>query len=82
MGFNSAFKGLKLLKTPGTGHLNNLNDPVLNALSNLEFDYLRRLLPSKKCNITREQFRLAQRIAENSECRFSDGNMTERTLSG
>jgi len=29
MGFNSAFKGLKLLKTPGT---NNLNDPVLNVL--------------------------------------------------
>jgi len=28
MGFNSAFKGLKLLKTPGNGRLNNLNDPV------------------------------------------------------
>jgi len=27
MGFNSAFKRLKLLKTPGTGCLNNLNDP-------------------------------------------------------
>ena len=27
MGFNSAFKGLKLLKTPGKGRLNNLNDP-------------------------------------------------------
>ena len=25
MGFNSAFKGLKLLKKPGNGHLNNLN---------------------------------------------------------
>jgi len=33
MGFNSAFKGLKLLKTPGNGRLNNLNDPVLNVLS-------------------------------------------------
>jgi len=32
MGFNSAFKGLKLLKTPGNGRLNNLNDPVLNVL--------------------------------------------------
>ena len=28
MGFNSAFKGLKLLKKkPGNGRLNNLNDP-------------------------------------------------------
>jgi len=27
MGFNSAFKGLKLLKTPGNRRLNNLNDP-------------------------------------------------------
>ena len=27
MGFNSAFKVLKLLKTPGNGRLNNLNDP-------------------------------------------------------
>jgi len=35
MGFNSAFKGLKLLKTPGNGRLNNLNDPVLNVLINL-----------------------------------------------
>jgi len=34
MGFNSAFKGLKLLKEkPGNGRLNNLNDPVLNVLS-------------------------------------------------
>jgi len=32
MGFNSAFKGLKLLKTPGNGRLNNLNDPILNVL--------------------------------------------------
>jgi len=32
MGFNSAFKGLKLLKTPGTARLNNLNDPVVNVL--------------------------------------------------
>jgi len=27
MGFNSAFKVLKLLKTPWNGRLNNLNDP-------------------------------------------------------
>jgi len=33
MGFNSAFKGLKLLKNPGNGRLNNLNDPVLNVLT-------------------------------------------------
>jgi len=33
MGFNSAFKGLKLLKkTPGNGRLNNLNDPVFYVL--------------------------------------------------
>jgi len=32
MGFNSGFKGLKLLKKTGNGRLNNLNDPVLNAL--------------------------------------------------
>jgi len=32
MGFNSAFKGLKLLKNPGNRRLNNLNDPVLNVL--------------------------------------------------
>jgi hypothetical protein len=30
MGFNSAFKGLKLLKAPGTGVL---NDPILNVLT-------------------------------------------------
>jgi len=32
MGFNSAFKELKLLKIPGNERLNNLNDPVLNVL--------------------------------------------------
>ena len=36
MGFNSAFKGLKLLKNPGNGRLNNLNDPVLNVLTFFE----------------------------------------------
>ena len=37
MGFNSAFKGLKLLKkNPGNGRLNNLNDPVLNVLTDLK----------------------------------------------
>ena len=35
MGFNSAFEGLTLLKTPGNGRLNNLNDPVLNVLRSL-----------------------------------------------
>jgi len=33
MGFNSAFKGLKIVKKPGNGRLNNLNDPVLNVLN-------------------------------------------------
>ena len=32
MVFNSAFKGLKLLKKTGNGRLNNLNDPILNVL--------------------------------------------------
>ena len=32
MGFNSAFKGLKLLKNPGNGRLNNLNDPVPSSM--------------------------------------------------
>jgi hypothetical protein len=36
MGFNSAFKGLKFLKTPGNGHINNLNNPALNVLINLK----------------------------------------------
>jgi len=36
MGFNSAFKGLKLLKKPGNGRLNNLNDPVLSVLMYLK----------------------------------------------
>jgi hypothetical protein len=34
MGFNSALKGLKIVKNPGNGRLNNLNDPVLNVLIN------------------------------------------------
>jgi hypothetical protein len=38
MGFNSAFKGLKLLKTQGNGLLNNINDPVLNLLSQWHLD--------------------------------------------
>jgi hypothetical protein len=33
MGFNSAFKGLKLLKKTGNGRLNILNDPFLNVLT-------------------------------------------------
>jgi len=36
MGFNSAFKGLKLFKNPGNGRLNNLNDPVLNVLTSCD----------------------------------------------
>jgi len=32
MGVNSEFKGLKWLKTPGNGRLNNLNDLVLNVV--------------------------------------------------
>jgi hypothetical protein len=32
MGFNSAFKELKLLKNPWNGRLNNVNDSVLNVL--------------------------------------------------
>jgi len=32
MGFNSAFKGLKFVKNPGNGCLNNLNDHVFNVL--------------------------------------------------
>jgi len=37
MGFNSALKGLKLLKTPRMGVLNNLNNPVLNVLKAKSF---------------------------------------------
>ena len=33
MGFNSAFK---IVKNPGNGRLNNLNDPVLNVLNYVE----------------------------------------------
>jgi len=38
MGFNSAFKVLKLLKKPDNGRLNNLNDPVLNVSRGLNWD--------------------------------------------
>ena len=54
MGFNSAFKGLKLLKprerafkqfkNPGNGRLNNLNDPVLNVLSCMSLQQLLKKL--------------------------------------
>ena len=36
MGFNSAFKWVKIVKNPGNGRLNNLNNlnyPVLNVLT-------------------------------------------------
>jgi hypothetical protein len=37
MGFNSAFKGLKLLKTPGRGFLTiEMTPPVLNVLIQCE----------------------------------------------
>jgi len=36
MGFNSAFKWVKIDKKPGNGRLNNLNDPVLNVLKRTE----------------------------------------------
>jgi len=43
MGFNSAFKGLKLLKNPGNGRLNNLNDPnrpqCVNSIKNDVLDW-------------------------------------------
>jgi len=32
MRFNSAVKGVKIVKNPGNGRLNNLNDLVLNVL--------------------------------------------------
>jgi len=44
MGFNSAFKGLKLLKTPGNGRLNNLNDPVLSVLTKRYSRVIRQFL--------------------------------------
>ena len=47
MGFNSAFKGLKLLKKTGNGRLNNLNDPVLNVLK-----YLAPLTTTQESNLT------------------------------
>ena len=47
MGFNSAFKGLKLLKTAGNGRLNNLNDPVLNVLKQLPI-YRHRWRPRRR----------------------------------
>ena len=42
MGFNSAFKGLKLLKNPGNGRLNNLNNPVLNVLTSVGLYFVDR----------------------------------------
>ena len=43
MGFNSAFKGLKLLKKPGNGRLNNLNDPSRPQCVKLVDDFLEQL---------------------------------------
>ena len=53
MGFNSAFKGLKLLKTSGNGRLNNLNDPVLSVLrkSVIGHDAVFRVTYIQKCPI-------------------------------
>ena len=51
MGFNSAFKGLKLLKKTGNGRLNNLNDPsrpqCVNSLSVRHAGTLKLMM--KKC---------------------------------
>jgi len=33
VGFNSAFKWVKIVINPGNERLNNLNDPVLNVLT-------------------------------------------------
>jgi hypothetical protein len=59
MGFNSAFNGLKLLKNPGNGRLNILNDPVLNVLKCMEFlweaerlGFLRRRQQDKGQNLS------------------------------
>ena len=38
MGFNSAFKGLKIVKNPGNGRLNNLNDPRRPQSVNVNFN--------------------------------------------
>jgi len=59
MGFNSAFKGLKLLKTPGNGRLINLNDPVLNVLTSTQGGvngqhHAQLLYPWRKAPITQE----------------------------
>jgi len=57
MGFNSAFKGLKLLKPPGNGRLNNLNDPVLNVLMQqltaLGLNYLSHLSSALQPSVVR-----------------------------
>jgi hypothetical protein len=46
MGFNSAFKRVKIVKTPGNGRLNNVNDPIRNVLSGtgLQMPVLQNLL--------------------------------------
>jgi len=53
MGFNSAFKGLKLLKNPGNGRLNNLIDPVLNVLKLKQDVGIRS--PVTQCRVPGEQ---------------------------
>jgi len=37
---------VKIVKNPGNGHLNNLNDPVLNVLSQLRDCTRRKLILS------------------------------------
>jgi len=63
MGFNSAFKGLKLLKKTGKGRLNNLNDPVLNVLKIGPFELMqcswKRCLTERTgriCNVMRTRY--------------------------
>jgi len=79
MGFNSAFKGLKLLKKPGNGrlnNLNNLNDPVLNVLK-----WIFNRVGNVSCQVT-EQRRNETRVCIGLKRRknSSTGRSTEYEL--
>jgi len=65
MGINSAFKRLKLLKTPGRGRLNNLNDPVLNVLKKLK----RGTAETEKMNHIQSFYSLVLTTALGTVCR-------------
>jgi len=56
MGFNSAFKGLKLLKKTGNGSLNNLNDPVLNVLKRKTDFHTRHVTSPRNFRYARSTF--------------------------